>query len=71
MLIEYYATKQEDDKLFDWMEKLDIKWTEAFNPEDYYYVLETDDTRVVTMMTLLNMEIYVSGEKICGASANL
>jgi ribosome assembly protein YihI (activator of Der GTPase) len=73
MLIEYYATNEEDDKIFEWMEKLGIKYTEAFNPEDYYFVLETDDDRIITVMTLLGIEMYISaqGEKIVGGEAKL
>lgn len=71
MLIEYYATEQEDDKLYKMIDKFGIHIKEAFNPEDYYYVLETDDERIVSIMTLLNIEMYISGEKIVGGSANL
>ena len=71
MLIEYYATPEEDDKLFEWIDKLNIKYTEAFNPEDYYYVIECDDDRIVTVMTLLDMEIYISGSVIRNAKAEL
>ena len=73
MLIEYYATREEDDKVFEWIDKLGIVWTEAFNPEDYYYVLETDDDRIITIMGLLGIEMYIScrGEKIHGTSAKL
>jgi len=73
MLIEYYATNEEDDKIFEWIDKLGIKYTEAFNPEDYYFVLETDDDRIITIMGLLGIEMYISaqGEKIVGGSAKL
>jgi hypothetical protein len=71
MLIEYYATNQEDDTLFEWMEKLNIKYTEAFNPEDYYFVLETEDDRIFTVMGMLGIEMYASAGKIASGSAKL
>jgi arsenate reductase-like glutaredoxin family protein len=71
VIIEYYATEQEDDKLFKLIQKFDIHIKEAFNPEDYYYVLETDDDRIVSIMTLLNIEMFIAGEKIVGGSASL
>lgn len=69
MLIEYYATEAEDRKLEQVLENFDIK--EWFNPENDYYVLETDDPRVLTIMRVMNIELYVAGEKIAGASARL
>lgn len=73
MLIEYYATQHEDDKLFKMIDKFNIEILEAFNPEDYYYVIETNDNRILSLMLLLNIESYVTarGEKIVGASAEL
>ena len=69
MLIEYYATPQEDQTLEAALEHFDID--EWFNPEEGYYVLETHDPRVLTVMYLLNIELYTLGEKITGFSAKL
>lgn len=75
MLIEYYTTLQQDDVLFEWMKNKDVKWTNAFNPEDDYFVLETDDKRVPTIMTLMGMHIYcisvAQGDRIRSAEADL
>lgn len=69
MIIEYYATDDEDTMLERVLEKYKIiNW---FNPEDGYYVLETDDPKVVTVMSLVGIELYISGEKIVGGKANL
>lgn len=69
MLIEYYATDQEDQHIERVLENFTIlNW---FNPEDGYYVLETEDERVLTLLSLLNIELYVSGTKISGAAAHL
>lgn len=56
MLIEYYATDIEDKKLEKSLEHFDIK--EWFNPEEGYYVIETDDERIATVFALLNIEWY-------------
>jgi hypothetical protein len=69
MLIEYYATEAEDRELEKVLEHFEIK--EWFNPDQYYYVLETDDPRVLTIMRVMNIELYVVGEKIAGAEARL
>lgn len=71
MIIEYVATNQEDDCLFEWMERMNVKWTEAFNPEDNYFILETEDERVPTIMLFLGMEVYIQGEKIVDFQAKL
>ena len=55
MLIEYYATKSEDVAIDRAIEHLVID--NAFNPEDCYYVLETKDDRVLTIM---GIELYVT-----------
>ena len=69
MIVEYYATDHQDQQLELALEKYHIiNW---FNPEDDYYVLETDDDRVITTMTLLGIELYAHGEKIVGATAKL
>lgn len=58
MLIEYYATKSEDAAIDRAIEHLVID--NAFNPEDCYYVLETKDDRVLTIMSLMGIELYVT-----------
>jgi hypothetical protein len=58
MLIEYYATDLEDRQLEKALDKFDI--LEWFNPEDGYFVLETNDQRVVTIMALFNLELYIT-----------
>jgi hypothetical protein len=71
MLIEYYATEAEDRQL-EQMIKSDaiLEW---FNPECGYYILETDDPQVLTIMHLMGLEVYVSAraEKITTTSAKL
>jgi len=73
MLIEYFASEQEDERLYQLIERFNIKITEAFNPQDRYYVLETHDDRIVSLMLLCGIEAYISttGEKIVGATARL
>ena len=58
MLIEYYATDEEDKALERAIEHLHID--NAFNPEEGYYVIDTRDERVLTVMSLLNVEMYVT-----------
>ena len=58
MLIEYYATEAEDDVLEARLKNFHI--SNAFNPEDGYFVLETDDPRVLTLMSLMGIEMYVT-----------
>lgn len=56
VLIEYYATEHEDCQIERALEHFDIK--EWFNPEEGYYVLETNDPRVETVFALLGIEWY-------------
>lgn len=56
MLIEYYATDREDDEIEKRLQHFHIK--EWFNPEDGYFVLDTDDPRVATVFALLGIEWY-------------
>lgn len=58
MLIEYYATLEEDRALERALQHFEIK--EWFNPEDTYYVLETDDTTVITIMAVFGIEAYIT-----------
>jgi hypothetical protein len=58
MLIEYYATDLEDRTITKALEKFNI--LEWFNPEESYYVLETDDERVVTILTMCGADVYIS-----------
>ncbi len=58
MLIEYYATWEEDDVLEERIKHFHIQ--NAFNPEEGYFVLETDDERVLTVMRLMGIEMYVT-----------
>lgn len=58
MLIEYYATEQEDDVLEQRLKNFHIDC--AFNPEEGYYVMETRDLRVLTLMSLMGIEMYVT-----------
>lgn len=58
MLIEYTATDEEDDRLERALKRIHIK--EWFNPEDGYYILETDDERVPTIMMLFNIDFVIS-----------
>lgn len=60
MLIEYYASDLEDTKLEHALSAYFIK--EWFNPEDGYYVIETDDDRVITTMSLMGIELYISSD---------
>lgn len=69
MLIEYYATDYEDTQIEKALAKFEI--LEWFNPEDEYYVLETNDDRVVTVLHLLGIELWISSERIRDAKAEL
>jgi hypothetical protein len=60
MIIEYYATDEQDRRIERALDAYDIKnW---FNPEDGYYVLETNDDRVITTLSLLGIEVYYSNK---------
>ena len=69
MLIEYYATDYEDTQIEKALEKFKI--LEWFNPEDGYYVLETNDERVVTVLALLGIELWIASERIRDVKADL
>jgi hypothetical protein len=69
MLIEYYATDYEDTQIEKALEKFEI--LEWFNPEDEYYVLETNDERVVTVLSLLGIELWITSERIRDVKADL
>lgn len=69
MIIEYYATDHQDLQIEQALTNLVIK--EWFNPEDYYYVLETDDDQVITILKLLGVDLYIAGERIRTVEANL
>lgn len=58
MIIEYYADDVEDQRLEQALAHYHIK--EWFNPEDTYFILETEDPRVITTMTLLGIELFIS-----------
>ena len=58
MIIEYYATELEDRAIDRAIAHLHID--NAFNPEEGYYVIDTRDERVLTLMSLLNVEMYVT-----------
>lgn len=58
MLIEYYATDDEDLRIERALAKFKID--EWFNPEEAYYVLETQDSRVITVLHLLGIELYIT-----------
>lgn len=58
MLIEYYATEHEDRQIDRALEHLHID--NAFNPEEGYYVIDTRDERVLTVMSLMGVEMYVT-----------
>ncbi len=57
MIVEYYATEEQDEQMSVLLKGYDI--IEWFNPEDDYYVLETHDARVLTIMCLFDIEIYI------------
>lgn len=58
MLIEYYATEREDRQIELNLKTLHIEnW---FNPEDQYYVIDTQDTRVITILCLMGIECWVT-----------
>lgn len=61
MLIEYCATDKEDQTITNALKKYTIK--EWFNPEDLYYILETEDTEVITVMALLGIELHITDAK--------
>jgi hypothetical protein len=69
MLIEYYASDYEDTQIEKALEKFEI--LEWFNPEDEYYVLETNDERVVTVLSLLGIELWITSERIRDVKADL
>lgn len=58
MLIEYYATDNEDRKITKALSNFQIE--EWFNPEDDYYVLETHDSKVITILSLFGIEVYIT-----------
>lgn len=62
MLIEYYATEEEDRRLERALEHYHI--AEWFNPEEGYYVLDTEDPRVITTMTLMGIELWVTDTEL-------
>jgi len=57
MIIEYCATDEQDGQIEVLLKGYEI--LEWFNPEDEYYVLETLDARVLTILCLFDIEIYV------------
>jgi hypothetical protein len=58
MLIEYYANDLEDAKIEDILQHFHIEhW---YNPEDEYFVIKTNDERIVTILTLLGIEISIT-----------
>jgi hypothetical protein len=60
MIIEYYATDEQDRRIERALDAYDIvNW---FNPEDGYYVLETNDDRVITTLSILGIEVYYSNK---------
>ena len=58
MLIEYYASDYEDRKIDLALKDFDIK--DWYNPEEGYYVISTQDSRIVTILSLLNIELYIT-----------
>lgn len=58
MLIEYYATELEDRAIERAIQYLHID--NAFNPEEGYYVIDTKDPRVLTVLSLMGVEMYVT-----------
>ena len=61
MLIQYYATDSEDSKIEKLLKDYPIK--EWFNPEDGFYVMDTDDERIPTILALLGIEVYLVDTK--------
>ncbi len=57
MIIEYCATDEQDGQIEVLLKGYEI--LEWFNPEDEYYVLETLDVRVLTILCLFDIDIYV------------
>jgi hypothetical protein len=57
MLLEYYATDSEDLEIERILKNKNI--IEWFNPEEDYYVMETDDETVVTILCLLGIEVFI------------
>ena len=58
MLIEYYANDYEDRKIDEALKDFDIK--DFYNPEEGYYVISTEDSRIVTILSLLGIELYIT-----------
>jgi hypothetical protein len=61
MIIEYYATDEQDAVLERWLKGYKI--LEWFNPEDDYYVLETEEEAVITVLGIVGIEFYMSDQK--------
>lgn len=61
MLIQYYASDAEDKRIESLLENYEIK--EWFNPEENFYVMDTDDERIPTMLCLLDIEVYLVDTK--------
>lgn len=60
MILEYCASDCEDLKIERAFEHVHvINW---FNPEDNFYVLETNDDRAVTILHLLGIEVFIHPE---------
>ena len=57
MIIEYCAADEQDGQIEVLLKGYEI--LEWFNPEDEYYVLETLDARVLTILCLFDIEMYV------------
>jgi hypothetical protein len=57
MLVEYFATDDQDRQLDVLLKGYVIE--EWFNPQDQYYVLESMDARVLTILCLFDIEIRV------------
>lgn len=60
MLIEYTATAEQDRRIESALKCCHISnW---FNPEDDYYVMETDDPRVPTILALMGIDCLIAKE---------
>lgn len=57
MLIKYNATPAQDIQIDKCLKKYAV--TAWYSPEEYFYVLETKDSAVVTVLTLLGIECHV------------
>ena len=57
MLIEYIADDAEHDLITKWLDSYEI--LEWYNPEEYFFVLETQDSRVATVLGILGIEFYI------------